>query len=598
MKIEFDSCNIMMLLNRFYFIPDYQRDYVWSEKEVTELLEDIFEEVDKKNDFEYYLGTMVICKNTDKDKFEVIDGQQRLITISLVVSEFARIMTEYDEDPTVLDNCLFTSKMNSSGDTIKAPIVEIGYEGKEIFEYLCKNEYDKIELYELESLPGGTIYSAYDTIKNYISTNILIDKTKISKLKKFMGKFINNVKVTLIETPDVSAALKIFETINDRGVGLDSVDLLKNLIFRQVTREEFKHIKEQWGVFKHALLGTSNKEKPLRFLRYYIMSTYEINDEDNIIREDNIFEWFVENKEACGYEDNPLEFLKELRRSADFYMKLYCDKFNDSYNIYLENIRGLVGKSYKQHFILLLATRKYSEEMFNKFAKRLEELLFVFQLTKTPARDVEKLFASWAKVLSRISGVDDLEAFIGSKMEKQFISREAEIKSAITSLAYGKTQKYRLKYILAKMVEYIDRQRSGDANPSSLEIYTKRTINIEHIMPEKYNVLYKAKNIKEYNANKMNIGNLTLLEQAINKSIQDESFDKKVMKYIDSNIYLTKSLAKLDQANPGTLIDNGNCYLKEYNEWGVDQINERKGHLFKLACEVWGLPNSTEDTVS
>jgi len=73
---------------------------------------------------------------------------------------------------------------------------------------------------------------------------------------------------------DVSSALKIFETINERGVGLNPMDLLKNLLFKQVKQDEFTMLKNAWKKITVPLEKAN--EKPLRFLRYFLMANYKI----------------------------------------------------------------------------------------------------------------------------------------------------------------------------------------------------------------------------------------------------------------------------------------------------------------------------------
>jgi uncharacterized protein with ParB-like and HNH nuclease domain len=72
----------------------------------------------------------------------------------------------------------------------------------------------------------------------------------------------------------VSSALKIFETINERGVGLTPMDLLKNLLFTQVKQTQFTQLKDEWKKITRPL--EKGKEKSLRFLRYFLMANYVI----------------------------------------------------------------------------------------------------------------------------------------------------------------------------------------------------------------------------------------------------------------------------------------------------------------------------------
>ena len=110
--------------------------------------------------------------------------------------------------------------------------------------------------------------------------------------------FFKKLKFIQIQAPYISEALKIFETINARGAGLNSVDLLKNLIFRQVKREEFDKLKSKWKEFI-AILEDAD-EKPLRFLRYFIVSNYPSlhnnpTTQKNTMREDDIYNWISQN---------------------------------------------------------------------------------------------------------------------------------------------------------------------------------------------------------------------------------------------------------------------------------------------------------------
>ena len=78
----------------FYIVPDYQREYVWTDKEVQQLLNDIDEQVDGNSGLEYFIGTVLVSPGIEKDHYEVIDGQQRLTTLFLLLSALKRAFTE------------------------------------------------------------------------------------------------------------------------------------------------------------------------------------------------------------------------------------------------------------------------------------------------------------------------------------------------------------------------------------------------------------------------------------------------------------------------------------------------------------------------
>ena len=110
------------------------------------------------------------------------------------------------------------------------------------------------------------IANAYATIRDFLTSELGHDA---ASLRRFYGYFTNKVKLIRIQTSSVAKALKIFETINDRGVGLDAMDLLKNLLFMHASPSAYGQLKSTWKELTDAIYTAG--EKPLRFLRYFVL---------------------------------------------------------------------------------------------------------------------------------------------------------------------------------------------------------------------------------------------------------------------------------------------------------------------------------------
>jgi hypothetical protein len=128
--------------------------------------------------------------------------------------------------------------------------------------------------------------------------------------------------------------------------------LLKNLLFMKASRDAFENLKAHWKELQDIIFEMG--EKPLRFLRYFIFSRYDVD----ILREDEIYGWFARNRKLCGYAASPLGFAKELLLAAQAYRNFFreCDQGGNE-NRYLESLQLLGGKAARQHLILLLAGR-------------------------------------------------------------------------------------------------------------------------------------------------------------------------------------------------------------------------------------------------
>ena len=241
------------------------------------------------------------------------------------------------------------------------------------------------------------LINAYSLAHRYLSENY----SEPTALRKYWGYLANNVVFVQLST-DVSSALKIFETINERGVGLNPMDLLKNLLFTRVKLHEFTQLKNEWKKITKPL--EKAKEKPLRFLRYFLMASYTIRNDrgDAVVREDEIYDWLVDKKNAalCNYVDDPFSFVRKITRDVDQYLAFAQGFGNDGKpNIAMETLRKLCGEAFSLHHVLLLAASPLPKTLFDEFVHQLESFLFYYIFTKTPTKELERSFSVWADEL-------------------------------------------------------------------------------------------------------------------------------------------------------------------------------------------------------
>jgi uncharacterized protein with ParB-like and HNH nuclease domain len=557
-------------------------------------LDDIHESFSFSPESEYFLGSLVVCEGTVSNKKEVIDGQQRLITLSLLLNILKRKYKQNAADPSTIANLLYSTMITPTGETVNSNVIEIHYEGKDVLYDLYKYEDDdEINPKITEGLPGKTIFEAHRNILSFFDTNFSA-KDSFAQIKKFAGYLLNKVKVIQIVTPEIGNALKIFETINERGISLDQVDLLKNLLFIQIKRSDFQKLVKEWEKFKQALVGRKVKEKPLRFLRYFIMANYDIDKDssgESVVREDDIFNWFSKNEPKCNYKSNSFAFVRKLQEDADFYINLTKNRHYADDNMGLETLSHLVGSGFKQHFLLLLSAKKMDIELFNHFVRQLESLIFCYTITKEPSRVIEKRFSAWSEEIRKIKTKTDLNSFIVSRFKNEFDMRNRVFENNFKNLVTDQLQGYKLKYILAKLCMFIEQEKNGDQEVCSLAPYVKRSIHIEHILPYTSTpeciAEFGIANDKEYNIYKNKVGNLTLLEKPINTSIKQDIFQAKREEYKKSSLYLTRSICAIENVGQNTSINRTNKYLKSYDRWNREAIDNRTALLLEISKVIW-----------
>lgn len=583
-EIKFNAYSIQDVFNNFYKIPDYQREYVWTADQANTMLEDIFREFQANPDSEYFLGTIVTCEN--EDKYEVIDGQQRLITISLTLNAFKPIYQRHGQDKSVIHTKLSSTRILQNGKVNTSYTVELDYEGKDTLYDLINEKRESIG--EQETLTGQNMLDVDRAIAEFFISNFN-ENNDFESVQQFFGYFVNKVKLIQIETPDISNALKIFETINDRGVGLDPVDLLKNLLFLQTDRDGFEKLKDEWHIFKKQL---EKKEKLLRFLRYFITANYNTYDEktkEYILREVQVYKWLLDHDDEVNYKNEPIQFTKKLQNYSVFYLSALNGKFNSERDSTLDNISRLVGSNYKQHAVLFLAAKHLNEELFHYFISQLEVLLFTYIISRHPAKEIEKKFSRWGNSLQSIKTEAKITKFIKEIFEPEVISFEKAYEFNFKNLSLKNTNKNRVKYIIARITKYIDNCRVGHADNTLLDDYLLRAIHLEHILPgnpsDDLRDSFTPKG--EYDVYKNKLGNLALLEQPLNEAAGRNFFETKLPFLGESRFYLTKSIVQLDQSTSNSSISRINNKLLAFTEWNAESIDKRQDMLYKLSKDIW-----------
>ena len=393
-----------------------------------------------------------------------------------------------------------------------------------------------------------------------------------------------------ILTPSLAHALKVFETINDRGVGLNAMDLLKNLLFMRTVADRHDLLKGRWKELVDTLSGCG--EKPLRFLRYFIMSRYPLDTGKDVIREDDIYQWLSDHQRLAGIEAKPLEFLDELVANGRAYAR-FAQAMNSAGtpNRYLSNITVLSGAA-RQHFILLLAGQHLPEDAFDELARQLENLYFCYLITREPTKNFETNFTKWSPELRAVTDRAGVDVFVSKRLTPDRLFRKNAFDFAIRELAQDKLPKYRMRYVLAKLTQFVDQDAFGNQAGYSLQGYLDSSVHIEHILPQtpSFDVAAVFDKPTEYNQYVAKLGNLTLLEKTINSAVSNNVYAEKCPGYLQSQFLLTKSLAERPQFGQNTQLNRATESLKQFTTWLSKDIADRQEMLIALARRAWDMP--------
>jgi uncharacterized protein with ParB-like and HNH nuclease domain len=607
-KIENFKYSVSEAFNEcFYIVPDYQREYVWTDKEVEELLEDIDEQMDGDTGREYFIGTVLVSQtgHEERNHYELIDGQQRLTTLFLLLCALRERFHNHQQVQ-ALNPLISSVYVDKEGNTRASLKLEPRYENAaEVVSKIVETNSDPATVRARIRAAGVQNYgslekpvNAYDTIYQHLKDNYPDD----AELRKYWGYLANEVVFIQIST-DLGNALKIFETINERGVSLNPMDLLKNLLFRQVSNQQFAVLRDEWKRITKPLEKAN--EKPLRFLRYFLMANYEIrikrgDKTESVLREDQIYDWLTEKQNAarCEYTAKPFEFARKIIHNVDYYLDFARGYGNDGApSIAMDNVKRLSGGAFSLHQMLLLASAHFPKRLFDYFVEQLESFLFYYIFTETPTKELERNFSIWADELRAIGELSDVESqreklnhFVADHFQKGMLAKEQALTDALRRYTLDSMQQYRTRYLLSKLTQFVDMAYKGQKTPGPLSEYA--TLEIEHILPDKPQAslleAWAHQNLgAPYDKYKIKLGNLTLLEKPINIVASNDFFSQKKQEYTKSQHYLTSSIAGINVVGKNSSINRINTKLKAFDHWTAVSIDERQELLIGLAREVW-----------
>lgn len=281
-KLNVDQKNIKLLLadkKADFLIPDYQRPYAWTEEECQTLWEDIFEFAIPEGDAtkfnseeEYYLGPIVTFKN-DNNKLEIIDGQQRLTTIMLLLRAFHISFGNMQDDNSkkikeLIESCIWKTD-------------EFGNANKELLKIDSEvaTDNDKDEFLSILNMGSAPL-----TMKSKYAENFRYFQKKIdeflhnypSYFSYLPARILNNCILLPIEADNQNTALRIFSTLNDRGLPLSDADIFKAQFYKYYKekgeKEKFikiwKDLEELSDKIFKPLSGTPMDELFTRYMYY------------------------------------------------------------------------------------------------------------------------------------------------------------------------------------------------------------------------------------------------------------------------------------------------------------------------------------------
>ena len=551
--------NIFEILNgnKQFLIPVYQRYYSWDIEQCRRLWNDIVD-MQKRNKAGHFVGSIVNIAEqampTGVQKYMIIDGQQRMTTLTLLLLALRDYAIQHPEDTTInsrrIDNMLLKNEYEVGDERYKLLLTETD---RDIL----------IRLVESKPIPDGTKSRLIDNYK-FFSGKIADRDLQPAEIYESIGK-LQIVNITLDRTMDDAQA--IFESLNSTGKELSESDLIRNYVLMGLEPLEQTYVYEHlWRPMEQLFVYETQDSVMDSFFRHYL--TMKLT---RIPKQGRVYEEFKLYHLNCEFGT-----IRELCQDLLNYAKFYTDiVFKRSNNAELKRLyEDIVDLRMEVSYPFLLKVHNDCAEgtITEDNLKEILRLCISYVLRRSicdiPTNSMNKTFATLRNSIRPDDYMNSVKAFfVLQDTYKEFPDNDKFMAAFMSRDIY--TMRAR-NYILSRLENF------GNKAPIIIENYT-----IEHIMPQNTSLSPEWQhdlgvNWKEIQKTYIHtIGNLTLT--AYNSEMSDRPF--------------------MDKMNmPGGFKESAlrlNAYLVKLTEWNEDHIKERAQQLAAKAVQIWPYPSLT-----
>lgn len=535
-----------------YVVPANQRDFAWTQEQIDVLWQDVVRALEEGSS-EYFLGAIVLAPNKDNsDVLEIVDGQQRLATLSMMLSaihQYWKDGGDAEQAAEIFRDYLGTKERKSRE---ISPKLRLNETNDPVFQSIVLRG-ETPSATEQKSWPKSNrlLLEAFSRFRAHLDAwmkEAPDPEESLIDLEKYIA---SNVNVITIEVGDEYDAYVIFETLNDRGLELAVADLVKNYLF-SLAGERLDAFKKAWSEIA-LLIGGENLSP---FLRHLWLSEY------SFVRERDLYRSL---RETVKTKIVARQFIEKLRKAADFYAALqnpdaaYWQDVSADSRRHLKTLRLFRATQFRP--LALAVMEGGTEDEVAKMLRVVSVLTFRYTIISgSNANQLERVYSDAAMSIRKSKKRNVKTVFDAVKSVYIDDSRFVE---NFASATFDKADIAR--YVLIELNNHLEKDGAIGAKEDA--------ISLEHILPKNPGKDWvgavpegdESDNWVEA------IGNLTLLEKPVNRGIGNKPFvTKKAKAYEPSKLAINISVA-------------------DQNKWTSKEIEKRSTELAGVAKAIWKL---------
>lgn len=545
-----------------YEIPPFQRPYAWTEEEAGTLFDDLYDfYVTEADDEQYFLGSIVLVKEEDKPDAEVIDGQQRLTTLTILLAVITSKLTGENRDD--FKNYIIEPGRASQGLASK-PRVHIRKRDNDFF----KKYVQGMNFQSLFALDADTqdTEAKSNIIKN---AKLLMERIEnkfgtCDEIVQFGSYLVQRCFLVAVSTPTRQAAFRIFSVMNSRGMSLLTTDIIKADVIGAIRENSYEEYNNKWEEMEVEVgrNGFNDLFGHIRMIMAKVKAKKALQEEFYKVVFPSSNGRDISENDAINFIDNILSPYSEAYRvvkNSEYASTSGSDKVNDI----LRWLNRIDNSDWVPVAMLLYVKHKDNAAFLDKCLRRLERLAAYMRATSW---DVTHRIERYAKLLA------DIESMTDDNLGNAIELTQEEIKDFLECLNSDmyKMVSNKRNYLILRLDSFVS---DGAA------VYDSRILTIEHVLPQtvdsdsQWAEWWPDPEERAQWVHK--IGNLLPLAKRTNSQAQNYSFDLKKDKYF--------------RGKAGVAAYALTTQVLMYSEWTPEIIKNRQEALIQVYRKNWDL---------
>lgn len=532
---------------RFYQIPDYQRPYSWDKDNVSDLISDLVTSYINNIEENYFCGSLVLVQG-DKGRLDIIDGQQRVTTFTILACVIRDLY--YD----ILDE--------KQKDYIKLSIQDKYENTKRKLKFLTNDKYqldfEETVLKKINFVSNKNDYEK-DFPKNRYLQNAHFIRDNIKEnfgnfnidVNKFVIWLYEKVVLTTILCPNADSAIRIFNVLNDRGMPLSPIDILKSSLMQRILNEEDKNtFKVSWeAIITKLEFDDIAFEDMLNSYLYY-----KLGDNPSVRIDTELMDIFKKENKL----ENPLEIISEIKKFSDSYIEILTLK-----NKYIFCLKYLKHRIY---WTSILASAKFVK--YKDFDKLIKYLMAYYYQNWIAGKTVANIKQTSFNIIKSIKKDDNIDEII--KLMQENLKKYETTNMFENELNINNHYERNWAKPLLILVEYF---WTDSQNEQQSFIPLSSKLHLEHILPQTTNEFWNnIFTIEQREIWTNSLANLVLLSLRKNIQAQNYDFNSKKEAYFNNDNVVTSFHTTRD--------------IKEICEWNEKELKLRKDKLVNKINEI------------